>query len=99
MTERVTRDDLLAAAEWLGAYEVGRENDVTIADGGACGDDFAEQLLRVRAWLFAETERRDIASQAARVAKLAAEKYGVPLDADLRARARQKVRQAREATR
>ena len=58
-TDRVTREDLRTAIEWLGAYEVESPEGTTIDGVGACGDPFAESLLRVRARLMAELATRE----------------------------------------
>lgn len=62
----VTVEELLGAADWLRAYE---GPDGVIGDHGAGGDERAEELLRVAAWLDAEVDRRREAAAVREIAR------------------------------
>lgn len=68
MTTRVSIYDLQGAADWLRAYEAA---DGPIGENGACGDERAEELLRVAEWLDAEVARRQREQTERAVAKQA----------------------------
>lgn len=76
MSDRVTVDDLLQAAEWLA------EGFEPHPDGSA--DDVKAQYDRVAEWLRSEAERREIEQ----LARLIAGRLDRPVDAAIRTKAR-----------
>ncbi len=84
MSNRVKVDDLLLAADWCEEYE---------AHPDGFGRDSVEAMTRVAAWLRAEAKRRQAESMARDIAR----RVGVPVDARLRAKAREALKREEQS--